>query len=105
MNATQLQGFCNTFASGNNAGPAGGNNTIKCGFDKMKRSFKIEVDCANCANLIEDAVKKVKGVEEVTVSFMTQKMKIGFEAGSDPESVLEEVRRTARKIEPDFSII
>ena len=51
----------------------------------MKRSFKIEVDCANCANLIEDAVKKVKGVEEVTVSFMTQKMKIGFEAGSDPE--------------------
>ena len=71
----------------------------------MKRSFKIEVDCANCANLIEDAVKKVKGVEEVTVSFMTQKMIIGFEAGSDPESVLEEVRRTARKIEPDFSII
>ena len=80
-----------------------GSNTINT--VKMKRSFKIEVDCANCANLIEDAVKKIKGVEEVTVSFMTQKMKIGFEAGSDPESVLEEVRRTARKIEPDFSII
>ena len=71
----------------------------------MKKSYKIEVDCANCANLMEDATKKTEGVKDCVVNFMTQKMKIGFEAGSDPESVLEEVRRTARKIEPDFNII
>lgn len=71
----------------------------------MNKSFRIEVDCANCANLVENAVKKVKGVKEVTVSFMTQKMKIGFEDGTDPEAVMEEVKRTAQKIEPDFKIL
>lgn len=70
----------------------------------MSKTFKIEVDCANCANLVEDAAKKVAGVKDVTVSFMTQKMKVSFEDGANEEAVMAEVLRVARKVEPDFEI-
>ena len=56
----------------------------------MKKTYKIEVDCANCANLVEDAAKKVEGVKELTISFMTQKMKVSFEEGADHEVVAVE---------------
>ena len=71
----------------------------------MKKSFKIEVDCANCANLVEEAVKKVAGVKNANVVFMTQKMKIEFVDDADIEAVMKEVVRVAKKVEPDFEII
>lgn len=71
----------------------------------MEKSFRIEVDCANCANLVEHAIAKVEGVKSVSVSFMTQKMKIGFEDGAEVEKVMKEVTKTAKKIEPDFEIL
>ncbi len=71
----------------------------------MSKTFKIEVDCANCANLVEDAAKKVNGVKDLSVSFMTQKMKVSFEDGADPEAVMAEVLKVARKVEPDFEIL
>lgn len=71
----------------------------------MTKSFKIEVDCANCANLVENAVSKVSGVKDVKVSFMTQKMKISFEDDVNQETILDDVLKTARKIERDFRIL
>jgi copper chaperone CopZ len=71
----------------------------------MKKSFKIEVDCANCANLVEEAVKKVAGVKSANVVFMTQKMKIEFVDDADIEAVMKEVVRVAKNVEPDFEII
>ena len=71
----------------------------------MSKTFKIEVDCANCANLVEDAVKKVNGVKELSISFMTQKMKVKFEDDADQEAVMAEVLKVAKKIEPDFEIL
>ena len=71
----------------------------------MKKSFKIEVDCANCANLVEEEVKKVNGVKNANVVFMTQKMKIEFDDDADPEAVMKEVERVAKKVEPDFEIL
>ena len=71
----------------------------------MKKSFKIEVDCANCANLVEEAVKKVAGVKSANVVFMTQKMKIEFNDDADIDAVMKEVVRVAKKVEPDFEII
>lgn len=71
----------------------------------MKKSFKIEVDCANCANLVEKAVKKVEGVKDAMVVFVTQKMKIEFEEGVDTEAVMDEVLRVAQKVEPDFCVM
>ena len=70
----------------------------------MKKSYKIEVDCANCANLVEQEVKKISGVKDVTISFMTQKMKVEFEDGCDPDAVVAEMLQVAKKVEPDFEI-
>lgn len=71
----------------------------------MKKTFKIEIDCANCANLVELAVAKMDGVKTVTISFMTQKMKIEFEDGVDADAKMQEVVKTAKDIEPDFNIL
>lgn len=71
----------------------------------MKKSYKIDVDCANCANLVEQALKKVSGVKDVTISFMTQKMKVEFDDACDPATVLAEMLKVGKKIEPDFAIL
>lgn len=71
----------------------------------MKKSFKVEVDCANCANLIENAVGKMEGIESVSLSFMTQKMKIEFSEGADVEAVMAAVVKTGKKVEPDFEVL
>lgn len=71
----------------------------------MSKIFKIEVDCANCANLVEDAAQKVAGVKELSISFMTQKMKVSFEEGANPDEVMSNVLKVAKKVEPDFEIL
>lgn len=70
----------------------------------MKKSYKIEVDCANCANKMEDAAKKTAGVKDATVSFMTQKMSVEFEDGQDPKAVMQEVLKNCKKVEDDCEI-
>ncbi len=70
----------------------------------MSKTFKIEVDCANCANLVEEAAKKVNGVTDLSISFMTQKMKVTFDDNADQEAVIAEIQKVAKKIEPDFEI-
>lgn len=71
----------------------------------MSKTFKIEVDCANCANLVEAAAMKVSGVKEVSVSFMTQRMKVSFEDDADRDAVMAEVLRVAKRVDPDFDIL
>ena len=70
----------------------------------MKKTYKIEVDCANCANLMEDAAKETGGVEDAVVNFMTQKMTVQFEDGREPKSVMKDVLKACKKIEPDCEI-
>ena len=70
----------------------------------MKKSYKIEVDCANCANLMEDAAKKTPGVKDCTVSFMTLKMKVEFDEGANPAAVMQDVRANCKKVEEDCEI-
>lgn len=70
----------------------------------MKKSYKIEVDCANCANLMENAACKTPGVKKAVVNFMTQKMSVEFEDGQEPKTVMEEVRKNCKKIEDDMEI-
>ena len=70
----------------------------------MKKTYKIEVDCENCANLMEDAAKKTGGVEDAVVNFMTQKMTVQFEDGREPKSVMKDVLKACKKIEPDCEI-
>lgn len=70
----------------------------------MKKTYAIEVDCANCANLMEDATQKIAGVQDATVNFMTQKMIVKFEDGADEQEVMEDVLAACRKVEPDCEI-
>ncbi|MCI8418929.1 MAG: heavy-metal-associated domain-containing protein [Oscillospiraceae bacterium] len=70
----------------------------------MKKTYKIEVDCANCANLMEEAARKTAGVQAATVNFMTQKLIVEFVEGQDPAAVMGEVLRACKKVEPDCEI-
>ena len=70
----------------------------------MKKSYKIEVDCANCANLMEDAAKKTDGVKDCSVSFMTLKMKVEFDEGADVDTVMKNVRDNCKKVEEDCEV-
>ncbi len=70
----------------------------------MKKKYKIEVDCANCAAKMETAAKKTEGVKDATVSFMTLKMTVEFDEGADPEKTMDKVFAACRKIEPDCEI-
>ena len=70
----------------------------------MKKSYKIAVDCANCANKMEDAAQKTPGVKDAVVNFMTLKMNVEFQEGQDPKAVMEEVRKNCKKVEDDCEI-
>ena len=70
----------------------------------MKKSYKIEVDCANCANKMEEAAKNTAGVKDASVNFMMLKMKVEFEEGQDPASVMKEVLKNCKKVEDDCEI-
>lgn len=70
----------------------------------MKKTYKIEVDCANCANKMEAAARKTSGVRQATVNFMTLKMAVEFEEGADPKAVMKEVQKNCKKVEDDCEI-
>ena len=70
----------------------------------MKKTYKIDVDCANCANKMEEAAKKTKGVKDATVNFMTLKMIVEFEDGTEPKAVMQDVLDNCKKVEDDFEI-
>ena len=70
----------------------------------MKKTYKIEVDCANCANKMEEAAKKTPGVANCTVNFMTLKMAVEFAEGADPKAVMQDVLKNCRKVESDCEI-
>ena len=67
----------------------------------MKKSYKIEVDCANCANKIEEAAKNTAGVNDAAINFMMLKMNV---EGQDPKSVMKEVLKNCKKVEDDCEI-
>lgn len=70
----------------------------------MKKAYQIEVDCANCANLMENAAKKTDGVRNAVVNFMTQKIIVEFEDGQEPKAVMQAVLKACKKVEPDCEI-
>ena len=70
----------------------------------MKKTYGIEVDCANCANKMEEAAKKTEGVKDCSVNFMALKMNVEFEDGADVESVMADVLKNCKKVEDDCEI-
>lgn len=71
----------------------------------MKKKFKLQdLDCANCAAKMEDGIKKINGVKDASVSFMTQKMTIEAEE-EDFERIMQEVVKVCAKVEPDCKVL
>ncbi|MDY3006075.1 cation transporter [Anaerococcus sp. AGMB00486] len=70
----------------------------------MKKTYKIKVDCAACANKMEEACKKTEGVKDCNINFMMLKMKIEFEDGVDKDEVMKEVLKNCKKVENDCEI-
>ena len=72
--------------------------------ENMKKTYKIDVDCANCANKMEEAAKNTAGVKDATVNFMTLKMIVEFEDGAEPAAVMKDVLKNCKKVEDDCEI-
>lgn len=71
----------------------------------MKKKFKLQdLDCANCAAKMEEAIKKIDGVSDAVVSFMTQKMTIDAEESRFDE-IMKEVVKVCQRVEPDCKIL
>lgn len=79
-------------------------NVHKMEVMNMKKTYKIEVDCANCANKMEEATKKTSGVKNASVNFMMLKMTVEFEDGADIAQVMKEVLKNCKKVEDDCEI-
>lgn len=70
----------------------------------MKKTYKIDVDCANCALKMEEASKKVSGVRDCSVSYMSLKMTVDLEDGKDEKLIMKEVLKACKKVESDCEI-
>ena len=70
----------------------------------MKKTYKIEVDCAACAQKVEDAAKKVEGIIFLSVNYMTQKMTVEFADDADEKKIMKAVEKAGKKVEDDFMI-
>ena len=69
-----------------------------------EKKLQIEVDCAACALKMEDAAKKISGVADATVGFMTQKMKVEFEENANVDQVMQEIKKACKRVEPDCEV-
>lgn len=67
----------------------------------MKKTFNIDVDCALCAEKVEEAIRKIDGVKSCNINFITQKMTI---EADDIDSLMKTIVKTSKRIEPDFEI-
>ena len=70
----------------------------------MERTYAIEVDCANCANKMQETAKTIDGIKDAAVNYMALKMKVEFEDGADEKAVMKQVLKACRKFEPDCEI-
>ena len=70
----------------------------------MKKTYNIEVDCANCANKMQEAAKKTNGVVDCVVNFMTLKMTIEFADNANEKEIMKEVLKNCKKVEDDCEI-
>lgn len=70
----------------------------------MKKTYKVEVDCANCAAKMEDVIKKIDGISSATLNFMTQKLIVEFDDGVEIDSVMQAAYKVCKKVESDCVI-
>lgn len=70
----------------------------------MIKKYNVEVDCANCAARMEDACRKISGINSISIYFMAQKMTVDFADGADMGAVLDQIEKTCKKVERGFEL-
>ena len=70
----------------------------------MKKTYKVDVDCAACAEKMQETIKNTAGIKDAALSFMTLKLKVEFEDGVDPDEVMKQARANCKKVEDDMEI-
>lgn len=71
----------------------------------MKKKYKVYgLDCANCANKVEEKIKEIEGVKDIKLSYIMEKLKLEIEDDISEDDVLNEIEKIGRKIEPDFIV-
>ena len=70
----------------------------------MKKTYKVDVDCAACAEKMQETIKNTEGIKDAALSFMTLKLKVEFEDGVDPDEVMKQARANCKKVEDDMEI-
>ena len=70
----------------------------------MKKTYKVDVDCAACAEKMQETIKNTEGIKDATLSFMTLKLKVEFDEGVDPDEVMNKARANCKKVEDDMEI-
>lgn len=72
----------------------------------MKKTYKLrDLDCANCAAKMENAISKMPEIQSATISFLTQRMTLVFAEGVEEKEVLAKVKKTIRRVEPDCEVL
>lgn len=71
----------------------------------MTKKYNILVDCANCANKMEEAVSKLPEVENCSIAFMTQKMSVTFNDTVSEKEMKKKIEKTCRKVDDDFEFV
>lgn len=71
----------------------------------MKKTYKVEVDCALCANKIESAINKMDEVNNCSINFMTQKMIVEYNDEVDEKALLKQIKKVGHKVDSDFEFI
>lgn len=70
----------------------------------MKKTYRIEVDCANCALKMEDVIRKVDGISDAVINFMAQKLTVDIDDGQNEKAVMKQALRSCRRVERDCEI-
>ena len=70
----------------------------------MKKVYKIEVDCPNCALKVEESIKKLDGVENASVNFMALKLTVDFCEGADEQKIMKDAKKAAKRVDRDCVI-
>ena len=69
----------------------------------MKKTYKVDVDCANCAAELERAIQKVEGIEEVNINFIAERMELKYDENNEDE-IIKKVKKVIKREEPDVTI-
>ena len=68
----------------------------------MRKTYNVQIDCANCANKLEARLSKIPEIQSISINFMTQKMIVDYMDGTDTISIEQKIRKIGQRVDADF---